>query len=66
MLTTIPKYYRLTEVIEKLNGSLALSTLKRYCDERRIEFSTSAGGGVRYLSDEQLAKLFPTINKEVN
>ncbi len=64
MLTTIPRYYRLKEITEKLNGAIALSTLKRFCDERRIEFSTSAGGGVRYLTDEQLSKLFLTINKE--
>jgi hypothetical protein len=65
MLTTSTKYHRLREIVRKLDGAIALSTLKRFCDERKIEFSTSAGGGVRYLTDEQLAKLFPIINKEV-
>ncbi len=66
MLTTCQKFYRLTEVIEKLDGAISLSCLKRYCDEKRIEYSVSPGRGLRYLSEEQLGKLFPTINKEVN
>jgi hypothetical protein len=66
MLTTIPRYRRLREIVRELDGAIALSTLKRYCDEKKIEFSTSAGGGVRYLTDEQFAKLFLTINKKVN
>jgi predicted site-specific integrase-resolvase len=69
MLTTKEKntrFYRLKQVIEILGGSLKLPTLMKYCREGKIEYTTSLGGGVRYLSEEQISALFLTIKRKNN
>ncbi len=57
------KLFKLTQVIAILDGAIKLPTLKKYCHEGKIEYTTSLGGGVRYLSEAQVAALFLTIKK---
>jgi predicted site-specific integrase-resolvase len=60
------KLYRLTQVVDLLGGAISLPSLKKYCHEGRIDFTTSLLGGVRYLSEEQISALFLTIKRKNN
>jgi predicted site-specific integrase-resolvase len=60
------KLFRLTQVIELLGGALKLPTLKKYCHQGKIEYTRSLGGGVRYLSEAQVAALFLIVKKKNN
>jgi hypothetical protein len=58
------KLYRLTQVVELLDGAISLPNLKKYCQDGRIDFTTSLLGGVRYLSEAQISALFLTIKRK--
>jgi predicted site-specific integrase-resolvase len=62
----VKKLFRLTQVVELLNGAISLPSLKKYCSDGRIEYTTSLLGGVRYLSEEQISALFLTIKRKNN
>jgi predicted site-specific integrase-resolvase len=58
------KLFRLTQVIELLDGAIKLPTLKKYCHDGKVEYSMSPGRGLRYMTQAQVDKLFLIIKKK--